>query len=438
MNKVITNGVVETVESNRAVYRKVALRFIPFLMVCYVAAYLDRVNVGFAKLQMLSDLQFSEAVYGLGAGVFFIGYFLFEVPSNLYLHRVGVRATLCRIMVLWGLISGGFAFVNTPTQFYVMRFLLGAAEAGFYPGVILYLTYWFPSHVRARAIGLFMCAIPVAGLIGSPVSGWIMDGMHLKMGLAGWKWLFLIEAVPAVLLGIAAYLYLDDKPKDAKWLTDDERSIIQSDLAAEEKAKASTSSSTLGQMLSNKFVWLLIVLVFSQALGQYALAFWLPSLIKGAGFASLSAIGAITAIPYGCAVVAMILATRSSDKRRERRWHLSIAFTLASIALCTSVFSAGSPYLVLLALCAAAAASFSASALFWTLPPAFLTGGVSAGGIAMINAIGALAGFVSPYLMGYVKETTGNTDLAVFAIAAVLLLAAMIALSLPKAIANPR
>jgi D-galactonate transporter len=436
MTNVATN-IFETGKStSSAVYRKVALRLIPFLMLCYVAAYLDRVNVGFAKLQMLGDLGFSEAVYGFGAGVFFIGYFLFEVPSNLYLHKVGVRATMCRIMVLWGLLSAGFAFVETPAQFYVLRFLLGAAEAGFYPGVILYLTYWFPSHVRARAIGVFMCAIPVSGLIGSPLSGWIMGGMHEVHGLAGWKWLFLIEAMPAVMLGIIAYFYLDDKPKDAKWLTADEKTVLESELASDVAKKSQHASTTFLSMLKSRFTAVLIILVFAQATGQYALSFWLPSLIKNAGFTGMGTIGLMTAIPYAFAIAAMILMTRSSDKRRERRWHLAAAFSVAATALCMSVLSSGSPYAVLASLCLAASAAFSASALFWALPPAFLSGAASAAGIAMINAIGGLAGFAAPYFMGYVNQSMGSTDVALYAIAGFLIFAALMTFTLPKAITN--
>lgn len=436
MTDIATNIVGAGQIESRAVYRKVALRLIPFLMLCYVAAYLDRVNVGFAKLQMLGDLGFSEAVYGFGAGVFFFGYFLFEVPSNLYLHKVGVRATLCRIMVLWGLISAGFVFVETPTQFYVLRFILGAAEAGFYPGVILYLTYWFPSNVRARAIGVFMCAIPVSGLIGSPLSGWIMGGMHELHGLAGWKWLFLIEAVPAVVLGVLAYFYLDDKPKDAKWLLPEEKTILEAELAVDAAEKSRHASSTFMSMLKSRFTVVLIILVFAQATGQYALSFWLPTLVKSAGFSALGTIGLLTAIPYAFAIAAMILMARSSDKMRERRWHLAFAFSVAAAALCASVLSAGSPYAVLTALCFAAGAAFSASALFWALPPAFLSGTASAAGIAMINAIGGLAGFAAPYFMGYVNQSMGNTDVAVYAIAGFLVFAAVMTMTLPKAITN--
>ena len=264
-----------------AVYRKVTWRIIPFLMLCYIVAYLDRVNVGFAKLQMLADLQFSETVYGLGAGVFFLGYFLFEVPSNVMLHKIGARVWIARIMITWAIISGAFMFVTTPTQFYIMRFLLGIAEAGFFPGIILYLTYWYPSERRARMVCTFMAAIPVAGLIGGPLSGWIMETFAGWHGYAGWQWMFVLEAIPAALMGVAVLLYLDNSIRAAKWLTEDEKVILEQRIATEAQGKVSHPS--IRAMFADPRIWLMALIYFCCVMGQYSLTFWLPSLIKAAG-----------------------------------------------------------------------------------------------------------------------------------------------------------
>ena len=261
-----------------AVYRKVAWRLLPFLMLCYVVAYLDRVNVGFAKLNMLADLQFSEAVYGLGAGLFFIGYFFFEVPSNLLMHRIGAKATISRIMILWSLISAAMMFVQTSTQFYVLRFLLGAAEAGFYPGMILYLTYWFPSHRRARMVALFMCAIPVSGIFGGPLSGWIMESMQGVSGLRGWQWMFLIEAIPSLLVGVAVMFYLDNNIRSAKWLTESEKALLERNIANERLAK--DAHPTLRALFADTRIVKMAFICFCTVMSQYGLTFWLPTLIK--------------------------------------------------------------------------------------------------------------------------------------------------------------
>ena len=293
---------------------KVAWRLIPFLFLCYIVAYLDRVNVGFAKLQMLQDLQFSETVYGLGAGIFFIGYFIFEVPSNIILHKVGARLWIARIMITWGLISGAMMFVTTPTMFYVLRFALGLAEAGLFPGVILYLTYWFPASRRGRIIALFMTGIPMSGVIGGPLSGWILHAMSGVHGWAGWQWLFLLEALPSLVMGFAVIAYLDNGIKDAKWLSDDEKRLLMDNIAADERE---VKSHSLRDGFTNPLVWLLSGIYFFFIMGLYGVGFWLPTLIKGSGVKDPLMIGLLTTLPYAAAVLAMIFVSRSSDSRRN-------------------------------------------------------------------------------------------------------------------------
>nr|WP_244507566.1 MFS transporter [Methylobacterium phyllostachyos] len=409
-------------------YRKVMLRLIPLLMLCYVAAFLDRVNVGFAKLTMLGDLGFSEAAYGFGAGLFFLGYFIFETPSNLLMHRIGARLTLSRIMILWGIISGAFAFVQTEWHFYTLRFLLGAAEAGFYPGVILYLTYWFPAVRRARVVALFICAIPLSGLIGGPLSGYILATFHTAGGLHGWQWLFLIEAVPSLILGIVILFCLDDDPAQAAWLTAAEKGVIESDIRGDTPQPGGHGS--LSQVLSG-IVALLSLIAFCQAIGQYGLSFWLPTLIAQAGVQGLLAIGLFSAIPFGVAIVCMLLTARSSDRRNERRWHLVVPFLVGAIGLATSTLFAGNVTASLVALCVAAGGCYTVTALFWILPPLFLSGVEAAAGIAVINSIGALAGFVSPFAVGWIRETTHSTNGGMWATSAFMILGAVLTMLMP-------
>ncbi len=421
-------------DTNR-LYRKIAWRLIPFLMVCYVAAYLDRVNVGFAKLQMLNDLQFSETVYGLGAGIFFFGYFIFEVPSNLVLQRVGARIWIARIMITWGLISACFAFVSTPVQFYVLRFLLGAAEAGFYPGVILYLTYWIPSHRRSHMIALFMTAIPIAGIVGGPLSGWIMQHFNGHHDLAGWKWLFLLEAAPSIVLGILTPFYLSDGPAKANWLSHAEKKTVADALDVQARSPEKILSTT-GEVFRNPRMLLMCVIYFCVIMGQYGLTFWMPTLIKAAGISDVLQIGLFSAIPYVVAVVVMIGAGRSSDRTRERRWHLIVPM-LAGAAGYAIVAAAGDNVtLALIGLSLAAAGVITPGPLFWALPSAFLAGSAAAAGIAAINAFAGLAGFVSPYLIGYLRDMTGTSLVAMYTSAAVLVFGALLILRVPARIVN--
>ena len=406
-----------------ATYRKVAWRLLPFLFLCYVVAYLDRVNVGFAKLQMLSDLKFSETAYGLGAGIFFIGYFIFEIPSNLILHRTGARRWIARIMITWGFLSSSMMFVTSETMFYVLRFLLGAAEAGFFPGIILYLTYWFPAQQRGRIVALFMTAIAMSGVIGGPLSGWIMTGMAGVNGWAGWQWLFLLEGLPSVLMGVAVLFVLDDSIRGAKWLTTAEKDLLESRIAADQKSQAHLS---VGQTLRDPRVLLLAGLYFCFIMGLYGVSFWLPQLIKGLGVSDLKTIGLLSAIPYGVAAVAMVLVGRSSDALQERRLHLVVPALLGAAGLALAGAYGSQPVLGMLALTLGTAGVLSVLPVFWTLPTALLGGAGAAAGIALINSVGNLAGFLSPYMVGAVKDATGNTTLAMFVLAGSMVLGAAV------------
>ena len=425
----------ESSADEASVYRKVTWRIVPFLMLCYIVAYLDRVNVGFAKLQMLSDLKFSDTVFGLGAGVFFIGYFLFEVPSNVILHKVGARRWIARIMITWALISGAFMFVSTPLTFYIMRFLLGLAEAGFFPGIILYLTYWYPARRRARMVCTFMTAIPLAGVIGGPLSGWIMESFAGVYGLTGWQWMFVLEAVPAVILGIVVLLYLDDGIRSAKWLNESEKRLLETHI--ENEAKSKVAHPSLRSMFADPRVWLMALIYFCCVMGQYGLTFWMPTLIKTAGIKGVLNIGLFTAIPYSAAVVTMLLLGRSSDKRGERRWHLVIPLLLGAIGLVGAALAGTTNTgIAIMFLSIAAAGVLSSAPLFWSLPTAFLHGVAAAAGIAAINSVGNLAGFISPFLIGAIKDLTQSTDIALYMLAGVLVAGAVIVLNVPARLVN--
>ncbi|WP_395703140.1 MFS transporter [Aquabacterium sp.] len=416
-----------------AAYARVTWRLLPLLFICYVAAYLDRVNVGFAKLQMLNELHFSEAIYGLGAGIFFIGYFLFEVPSNLLLHRVGARKWIARIMISWGLISGCMMFVQTPTSFYVLRFLLGLAEAGFFPGIILYLTYWYPAARRSKVTSLFMTGIPMAGVIGGPLSGWILGSFDGMNGLSGWKWLFLIEALPSIALGIVLLLYLDDRIADAKWLSTEDKQRLQRNI---DNDHAHVEDHTAAGGFRNRKVWVLAAAYFGFIMGLYGIGFWLPTLVKASGVSNAATIGWLTAVPYAAAVVAMIFTSRSSDQRRERRWHIALPALLGAAGLTLSTLVPQTPAWALLTLTVATMGILTGLAQFWCLPPAFLRGAAAAAGIALINSVGNLAGFVSPFIVGWIKDTTGSPSVGLYAIAVSLVVGATIVLSLSKGSVN--
>ncbi len=436
MTTASTTGVVPDVkeQAKDGLYKKVFWRIMPFLMLCYVIAYLDRVNVGFAKLQMSQDLGFSETVFGLGAGLFFIGYFLFEVPSNILMHKVGARIWIARIMITWGLLSAVFMFVQNATQFYILRFLLGLAEAGFYPGIILYLTYWFPSHRRAKVIAVFMSGIPVAGILGNPLSGWIMDAFHHNGGLEGWQWMFLIEAIPAVLIGLATLLYLDNDVKSAKWLSDDEKALLQADIDSDAKGKESKHG--FGAIIKDGRVWLMCLIYFSFVMGQYGLTLWMPTLVKASGVQGNLQIGLLSAIPFGCAIVAMNLIGRSADRLRERRWHLVVPALMGCVGFIGAALFADNTVISIASLSLAAAGVLTCAPLFWSLPTAFLSGAAAAVGIAAINSVGNLAGFVSPYLIGYFKDLTHSNATGMYMLAIMLVVGSIATLLTKPGVVN--
>ncbi|WP_297908611.1 MFS transporter [Thiomonas sp.] len=411
-----------------AAYRKVSWRLLPFLMLCYFVAYLDRVNVGFAQLQMKTDLQFSDAVYGLGAGIFFLGYFLFEVPSNLLLHRVGARVWIARIMISWGVISALTLFIQTPTMFYAARFLLGLAEAGFFPGIILYLTYWYPAQRRSQMTAWFMSAVALSGLVGGPVSGWILHHFHGQSGLAGWQWLFLLEGVPAVLLGLATLAYLDDGITSAKWLSEEQKLLLRRGIDADNQSKRHVSAL---QGMRSPRVWLFALVYFSVVMGLYGLGFWLPLLLRSTGVTDPRTIGWLVAIPYGASIVAMLLVGRSSDARGELRWHVALPALVGAAGLALSTLWPHDTLAAVLTLTVATCGIMTVLPLFWSLPTAFLAGSAAAAGIALINSLGNLAGFFGPSIVGWVKQATHSTNGGVLVLAGFMVLCALLVLSLP-------
>ncbi len=407
---------------------KVTRRLIPFMFLLYIVAFLDRVNVGFAALQMNEDLGFSEAVYGLGAGIFFVGYFLFEVPSNLILERIGARVWIARIMITWGIISMAMFLVQGPVSFYVLRFLLGIAEAGFFPGMILYLTYWFPARERARGVALFMTAVPIAGVIGSPLSGALLtlDGL---VGLAGWQILFLVEGLPAVILGFVVLFYLPDGPNDARWLDPEERGWLQEVLEREDRIKANHGEYTARQALTNGRVWLLCAIYFGIVTSLYGVTLWLPLIIEDFSGLGEFGVGLLGAVPYVAGAVGMVLFARRSDATGERRWHVAVAAFIASAGLVLTGLVGTVPALEMAALTLAALGIYSTLATFWSLPTAFLSGTAAAAGIALVNSFGNLGGFVGPYVVGRLSDTTGSYYTGLLLLAALVLVAGLLTLA---------
>lgn len=419
----INNTAVVAPSSRTDIYRKITWRIMPFIVLCYLCAYLDRVNVGFAKLQMLSDLGFSDAVYGLGAGIFFIGYFIFEVPSNLILHRVGARRWIARIMITWAIVSALTLFVKTPLQFYIARFFLGVAEAGFSPGIMLYLTYWFPAKKRGFALGVYYIAIPLAGVVGGPLSGWILSAFVHSTVMAAWQWLFLLEAIPALAAGLAVLFLMVDKPGYAQWLTDDEKRTVTQAIEREDAAK--TTHDNARAFLCDSNIWKLCAVYFCQIIGLYGISFWLPSIIKDSGLTDISLIGSLSAIPYLVAIPAIILTGMSADKFRSRRMHFSVALVIGAGGFAASGYVGHQPVLAVVALSVAAAGILSALSLFWGIPSAFLAGTSAAAGIAGINCVGNLAGFVSPYMVGWLNVATRDNRIGLYAVAVFMVLGAV-------------
>ncbi|HWA84948.1 MAG TPA: MFS transporter [Opitutus sp.] len=430
---------VTTAESRDAApeeraYAKVFRRLVPFLMLCYGVAYLDRVNLGFAKLQMAGELKLDDTVYGLGAGIFFIGYFLFEVPSNLLLRRVGARRWIARIMITWGLVSGLCAFIRTPAMFYTLRFLLGVAEAGFYPGIILYLTYWYPAARFGRATAAFMVAVPLSGVLGNPLSGWIMDGAHGLAGLHGWQWMFLLEALPSIAMGVAVLFYLNDGIHDAHWLTDDEKRVLERNISRNEAEKQGPRS-VLAAFADGR-LWLCCLIYFSVVAGLYGLGFWLPTLVSATGVQGNFLIGCLSAIPNVVAIVAMMLLGRSADARRERRWHFVVPALAGAVGLVGAALMAHNAVIAIAFLSLAAAGVISCLPLFWSLPTAFLRGVGAAAGIAGINSVGNLAGFVAPSMIGFLRDTTHDNRIGMYALAGIVVVGALAVLRMRPEVVN--
>ncbi len=412
---------LETLE--RQTYRKVDLRIVPFLFLCYILAYLDRVNVGFAKLQMLKDLSLSDAAFATGAGIFFVGYFFFEVPSNVLLKKFGARMWIARIMISWGVISACMIFVKGQWSFYAMRCLLGLAEAGFFPGVIFYLTLWYPSKLRSTRTAWFVAAIAVSGVIGNPVSGWIMDRLSGAMNLAGWQWLFLSEGLPSILVGFCVIFYLESSIAEAKWLSSEEKALLTRNLEAEDKDK---TEHRLRDAFASGKVWALCAIYFTLMIGLYGIAFWLPSIVKAFGVKGYLQVGFITAIPYGVAVVGMILISNHSDKTGERRLHYVGNVVAGAAGLILSGIFASTPVLAILFLSLGTLGVIGSMPLFWPLPSAFLAGTAAAAGIGIVNSVGNLGGYVGPNIPIWAKHFSSDPSAALYVIAGVLLAGAVL------------
>ncbi|HKU28061.1 MAG TPA: MFS transporter, partial [Candidatus Sulfotelmatobacter sp.] len=388
------------------IYRKVSLRLLPFLTLCYMLAFLDRINIGFAKLQMQSNLGLSDAVYGLGAGIFFIGYVLFEIPSNLLLPRIGARRTIARIMVLWGLVSASMMFVHDARSFYALRFLLGVFEAGFAPGMILYLTYWYPPARMARTMAIVMAAGPIGGIVGGPVSSWAMTALAGAHGLAGWQWMFLVEGLPCTALGVVAWYFLTNRIDDAHWLTSSEKATLNNELAASPEVsgahrallKAVADPRVLGIAFSN----------FCVICGIYTVSFWLPTIIKAAGISGTLEIGMWSTVPYIASLVAMYAVSRSSDRRSERRLHSAICSVVAAATLLVATTHTSSLLVSIGSIAIATAMIWASYTVLWAIPADYLKGASAPGGIAFINVVGVLGGFFSPVIIGTVKSATGS------------------------------
>ncbi|TQK07841.1 MFS transporter [Herbaspirillum sp. SJZ107] len=405
-------------EHRRArVYKKIWWRIIPLLFICYGLAFIDRINIGFTKLQMTKDLGIDATWYGIAAGVFFITYALCEIPSNMYLEKWGARRTFVRIMVLWGLVTAATAFISSVTHLIVLRMLLGAFEAGFLPGIILYLTFWFPTHMRARVTAVIFVANAVAGSIAAPLTGWIMTSMNGLMGMAGWKWVFIVEGLPACILGVIAFFVLRDKPDDAEWLTAPEKALVKADLAAEAVPTEAHGAGLIGKILRNPKNFMVALLWFTAICSNYLLFFWLPTIVQESGVKSLATVGLITALPLALGFVGAVVLSWTSDRYMERRWHLIFIFLLIAVGLVAAT-AAQSLTMTLAAFAVASFATGASGPLIWSLPPAYLDKKTAPVGIAFISTLGNVGGFVSPSLLGYVKTTTGSLSIGVLGIAA--------------------
>ncbi|MES2257455.1 MAG: MFS transporter [Pseudomonadota bacterium] len=416
---------VTAANTDNALYRKVSMRIVPFLFICYVVSFLDRINIGFAQLQMKQDLGFSDAMYGLGAAVFYVGYVLFEVPSNLLLEKFGARKTFVRIMLLWGAASVGMMWVSTATHFYILRFMLGVFEAGFFPGIVLYLTYWYPALRRASVLSFFFAGVAVAGVLGGLVSGWIMRDMADVLGMHGWQWMFCIEGSPAILLAAIAYFYLDDSPHQARWLTGAEKRQLEANLAAEQDQQQATSQHGLSSVLTNPRVYLFAFIYFALTCASLTLSFWMPIMIRDFGVRDVVMISLYSAIPNAVGAVAVILIARHSDRTAQHRKYFALCTIGGALALSSLTFHPESLTATLALLALATALIFSALPIFWAIPTAYLPRNAKAGGIALISSVGITSGIAGPWAIGQIKTSTGNMDNALYLLSVLLVMSAM-------------
>ena len=428
MNAIQAQGVgsASGSDADEALFSKISWHLLPLLMVCYIVAFLDRINIGFAQLQMKQSLPFSDEAYALGAGIFFIGYFLFEVPSNLMLEKIGARKTLLRIMFFWGLCAACTMFVQTTTQFYVLRFLLGAFEAGFFPGIILYLTYWYPSARRCKAIAIFMTAASIAYLIAGPVCGVIMKYMDGIAGYRGWQWLFLVQGLPASFLGIYAYVYLKDKPEQANWLAADEKALLRQHLDNDPHAASPQSHGSLWSMLADARVYMLSLVYFLLLGATYTMVFWVPTLIRQWGVADVLTIGLLAAIPALFGMIGMVLISRSSDQHLERRWHFFICTAIAAIGLLISILSQGNLVASLAGICIIAIGQSAATPILFTGVSQYLPPKLAAGGIALISSLGNLGAAAFPPVTTYINTATGSPVMSMYLVTSLYLLSGAI------------
>lgn len=419
----------------QSTHSTVTWRLMPLLLVCYLFAHLDRINIGFAKMQMSTDLHFSDTVYGLGAGLFFIAYAMFGVPSNMALDRVGPRRWIATLMVVWGALSTSMLLVESASGFYVLRFLLGVAEAGFFPGILVYLNRWYPARRRAGITALFAIAVPMAGVVGGPLSGGILELFHDAAGLRGWQWMFLLEGAPVILLGLVVLKCLPDGIDSVSWLSAEQKQDLREQLAQEETRKPINS---FGGILSDARVWLLVAVYCAVMLAVNTLAFWMPTLIHGAGIGSDGRVGLLSAVPYLAGCFFMIACGRSSDRRRERRWHLCVPLLMSAAGIAVAGITPDNATLVMSGLIVAGMGASAALPMFWQLPPAFLSNTTQAAGIGLISSLGSIASFAAPYLIGWMRDTTHSASLALYVLAVFITLGGLLVLRTQAATVNPQ
>ncbi|HDR9173087.1 TPA: MFS transporter [Burkholderia vietnamiensis] len=412
-----------------ALYAKVTARLLTLFFFCFFAAYLDRVNIGLAKLQMLDALRFSDRVYGFGAGLFFIGYIAFEIPSNLVLEKLGAKVWIARVMITWGLLSGATMFVKSPLQFYIVRFLLGAAEAGFVPGVLLYLSQWFPYERRARIVAFFMIGIPISSLVGNPLSGWIMNVMEGVYRLGGWQWLFLLEALPSIALGVLVFMWLPNSIEKSSWLTVDDKRVLRANLDSHPHLEKITS---LKQVFIDKRLWILGLIDACVMIGVYATSFWLPSILHDTGVRDPFVIGLWMTLPNAAAVFSMLWCGRSSDRARERRWHMAVPCLVAGFGLFVAAMTPHTTLATVILFSLVNAGAAATIPVIWTLPPTFLKGTGAAAGIAMITSLANLGGFVGTYVLGGLKDAFDSQRIGLFGFGVCMLIGCGLALAYPK------